>query len=375
MDRPLQVLVVDDTITYRKIASDVLAGVPGVEVIATAANGKIALQRIEQYHPDLLLLDLEMPEMDGLEVLRRLKESGQDVSVIMLSAFTDDGAKATMKALELGAFDFILKPTGGSMEQNTQRLEAELRGKLEAFVRTHGIRRMLQHAAPGLAEPPARPGTEPKPSLPATPGQREVVLTRPAVVALGISTGGPQSLTQMLPKLPGDLPVPILIVQHMPPVFTRSLAEDLDSRCALEVREAADGQFVVPGQILIAPGGKQMKVQRDSGSVVVRITDDPPELSCKPSVNYLFRSVAEVYGGNALGVIMTGMGNDGTRGCRLLKERGATIVAQDRASCVVFGMPRELVEQGIADVVAPLDALAGEIVRLTARGAHRACTS
>lgn len=366
MDCPLRVLVVDDTVTYRKLASDVLASLPGIEVIGTAANGKIALQRVEQHRPDLLLLDIEMPELDGLEVLRRLKTSGQDVGAIMLSAVSDAGAKATMKALELGAFDFIQKPSGSSMEENMQRLQAELRSKLEAFGRAQGIRRIFRNAAGNPTEPPRRAagGTSSSATTANLGRGPEAVRKRPAVVALGISTGGPQALTQMLPQLPGDLPVPLLIVQHMPPVFTRSLADDLNSRCRLQVCEAGDGQVVTPGQVLIAPGGKHMKVEWASGQVVTRVTDDPPEHSCKPSVDYLFRSVAEVYGGSVVGVIMTGMGSDGTRGCRLLKERGATIVAQDQASCVVFGMPRELVEQGIADVVAPLSGIADQIARL-----------
>jgi two-component system chemotaxis response regulator CheB len=364
MEQPLRVLVVDDTVTYRKLARDVLASLSGVEVVGTAANGKIALERVEQHHPDLLLLDLEMPEVDGLEVLRRLKVAGGDVGAIMLSAVTD--TKATMNALELGAFDFIVKPGGNSLEENVQRLRGELRSKLDAFARTRSIRRILHEPAETCAR--RLPEPTPPASDAAFAGERpHATMTAPAVVALGISTGGPQALTEMLPKLPASLPVPVLIVQHMPPVFTRSLAEDLNGRCALRVCEASDGQVVASGDVLIAPGGKQMRVERENGTVIVRITDDPPELSCKPSVDYLFRSVADVYGGNVVGVIMTGMGSDGVRGCRMLKQRGAAIIAQDQATCVVFGMPRGLVEQGIADVVAPLGDIAGEIVRLATR--------
>lgn len=171
----------------------------------------------------------------------------------------------------------------------------------------------------------------------------------------------------MLPSLPKDLPVPVLLVQHMPPVFTRSLAEDLDTRCGLRVCEAVDGQPVVPGRVYIAPGGRQMMAERRDGAVAIRITDDPPENSCRPSVDYLFRSVADVWGGKAVGVIMTGMGSDGAKGCRLLKKHGAAIVAQDQATCVVFGMPREIVEERVADVVAPLDRIASEITALVGR--------
>jgi two-component system, chemotaxis family, protein-glutamate methylesterase/glutaminase len=187
-------------------------------------------------------------------------------------------------------------------------------------------------------------------------------------LAIGISTGGPKALTTMLPQLPGDLRVPVLIVQHMPPVFTKSLADDLDHRCRLRVYEAADGQPVRAGEILIAPGARQMKIERTAEGVVARITDDPPENSCRPSVDYLFRSLAAVYGAKCLAAIMTGMGNDGAAGCRLVKARGGLVAAQDEASCVVFGMPRQPIEEGIADVVAPLDRLAAEIVLLVEKG-------
>ena len=191
----------------------------------------------------------------------------------------------------------------------------------------------------------------------------------PQVVALGISTGGPKALTEMVPQLPANLPVPLLIVQHMPPVFTKSLADDLNNRTQLTVREAIDGQPIRAGEVWIAPGGRQMKVERENAQIVLRITDDPPENSCRPSVDYLFRSVAEVYGGRAVGVIMTGMGSDGSLGCRRLKHCGASIIAQDAATCVVFGMPREPIEKGIADVVAPLGQIAAEITRLVRPGA------
>ncbi len=173
----------------------------------------------------------------------------------------------------------------------------------------------------------------------------------------------------MLPQLPADLPVPVLIVQHMPPVFTKSLADDLNKRCKLAVGEGSDGQPIATGQVWIAPGGRQMKVSRENDRVVLRVTDDPPENSCRPSVDYLFRSVAEVYGGRAVGIIMTGMGSDGTLGCRRLKQSGAAIIAQDEASCVVYGMPREVIEMGIADVIAPLGRIADEITRSCSPGA------
>ncbi len=373
MDHPLRVLIVDDTVTYRKIVSDVLAGCPDVEVVGTAANGRIALQRLDQQATDLLVLDLEMPEMNGQAVLEELKRRNSPIGAIMLSAFTAQGAKATLAALESGAFDFVLKPSSASMEANVEHLRRELRAKLAAYTRCRNVKQILNGTSVGqvakgpetrqIGNLPHAQGPAPAPRTSAPPPRP------PQVIALGISTGGPKALTEMVPQLPANLPVPLLIVQHMPPVFTKSLADDLNSRTTLNVREGLDGQPIRAGEVWIAPGGRQMKVQHENGQVVLRITDDPPENSCRPSVDYLFRSVAEVFGDRAVGVIMTGMGNDGSLGCRRLKHCGASIIAQDAATCVVFGMPREPIEKGIADVVVPLGRIAAEIARLTGQGA------
>jgi two-component system, chemotaxis family, protein-glutamate methylesterase/glutaminase len=367
----IRVLIVDDTITYRKIVGDLLNDLPGVEVVGTAANGKIALQKIEQLHPDLLTLDLEMPEMDGLEVLRHLNQSGSSVQAIMISGANVNGANLTMTALKLGAFDFVAKPTNDDAEKNADFLRNELGLKVQAFARSQRVHTILHGPAATPTHIPAAP--RPHKEAAHVPHKKhcfEPNVYKPEVVALGISTGGPASLIRMLPQLPENLGVPILIVQHMPPVFTKSLAEDLNRRCALRVCEACDGQPVIPGNVLIAPGGKQMKVERADGRIIVHITDDPPENSCKPSVDYLFRSVREVYGGKSLGVIMTGMGNDGARGCKDLKRHGAAIIAQDEATCVIYGMPKGPIDDGIADVVAPLENIAQEIVRLVGKGAY-----
>ena len=366
MEEKLRVLIVDDTVTYRKIVSSVLAEMPGVEVVGTAANGKIAMDKVVQTQPDLLLLDLEMPEMDGLEVLRRLKAAGSPVGAIVLSVLTAQGAQSTLTCLELGVFDFILKPINGTFDENLERIRQALRRRLAAYARRHDVRAILAgasrlpQAAVGLAARPVPP-----------PATSAAASCKPEIVAIGVSTGGPKALSEMLPRLPDDLPVPVVIVQHMPPVFTKSLADDLNSRCRLRVCEAGDGQALLPGWIYIAPGGKQMNVQRSDGRVVLKITDDPPENSCRPSVDYLFRSVVATYGGNSLAVIMTGMGSDGTAGCRLVKARGGRVIAQDEGSCVVFGMPRQPIEEGLAGVVAPLDGLAAEIVRAVQRGGRQ----
>ncbi len=321
--RDIRVLVVDDTVTYRRIVSDSLSTIPGISVVGSAPNGRIALARIEQLRPDILTLDLEMPVMDGLELLRQLKQSGSDVGAIVLSGITRESTNLTITALELGAFDFVAKPNEGSSEKNAEWLQQQLRLRIEAFSRRKHTKKILhgrdnQKATRNDAAQTTCGVTEHE------PGDVEVV-------ALGISTGGPKALSHMLPQLPADLSAAVLIVQHMPPGFTKSLANDLNKRCGLRVSEAVDGQSVLPGHVLIAPGGRQMKVLREEGQSTIRITDDPRENSCRPSVDCLFRSVARAYGPNAVGVIMTGMGYDGALGCQQMKQRGAPIIAQDES--------------------------------------------
>jgi len=376
---PTRVLIVDDTITYRTIVRNVLSNMPGIEVVGVAANGKIAMDKIESLKPDVLTLDLEMPVMDGLAVLEQLKQTGSHVGAIVLSSTSMYGANATMKALRLGAFDFVAKPSGKTAEENIQSLRQELCPKIEAFVRTHQVQAILSghHTTPTANGSALRQESgsknSPASSSEGAKGVADTATSSPPiantgqieVVAIGISTGGPQSLNQVLPQLPANLPVPVLIVQHMPPLFTKSLADDLNKRCALHVAEATDGEVVEPGHILIAPGGKQMKVVLQNGQAILRITDDPPENNCRPSVDYLFRSVAEAYGPNALGIVMTGMGNDGTAGGKVLKQAGAQILAQDEATSVVFGMPRMIIQENIVDAIIPLDRIAMEIARIT----------
>jgi two-component system, chemotaxis family, protein-glutamate methylesterase/glutaminase len=358
---PLKVLVVDDSPLYRKVIGDILGELPGVQVVGTAHNGKMALSRLQALRPDLLTLDVEMPEMDGLEVLRAIQSQGLDVGAIMCSTLTQRGSDTTIAALELGAFDFITKPNGSSLDENRRSLRNALAPLTQAFASRRRIKKILRGSIP----PPSQ--GVPEPSLAANrPGAGPSRRRLPAVVGIGVSTGGPAALAQMLPQLPGNLGVPFLIVQHMPPIFTHSLAQRLDAKCSVKVQEAADGMPLLPNVALIAPGGKQMKVASSvvPAQKIVRITGDPPENSCRPSVDYLFRSLAEHYGDLAAAVIMTGMGSDGSAAIKLLKKRGATIIAQDEASCVVYGMPKEPIESGAADMIVPLDQLAAAICRL-----------
>jgi two-component system chemotaxis response regulator CheB len=367
----MRVLVADDAILFRRVLSEALASLPDVEVVGTAANGKIALQKVRELKPDLLTLDLEMPEADGLAVLDALRASGEKVSVIVVSALTRQGGQLTMRALEKGAFDFITKPEGSNAEESRAAVRRELAPRLRALSHRLAVRNILRAPAGPVAPPPP---AAPKPAatdLSGIAGRMSRLTTpggRPELVLIGVSTGGPNALARVLPQLPKDLGVPILIVQHMPPMFTLSLAESLASKSAIRVREAAAGDVLEPNTAYIAPGGKQMRVAPGpNGGRVVQITDDPPENNCRPAVDYLFRSVANSFPGQAMAVILTGMGNDGTIGLRLLKRQGCFVIAQDEASCVVYGMPKSAVEAGVTDVILPLETIAARITS-TVRG-------
>jgi len=370
-------LVVDDTIVYRKAVSDILAEMPGVEVVGVAHNGKIAVSKIQTLKPDLLTLDIEMPEMNGIEVLQYLQQHAPNVSAIMVSTLTSEGGDMTMRALELGAYDFILKPSATNINDSKQQLRTLLAPLIKAFQTGRTTVGSLQAGArSGVVARKVGAGPtaiRPTSGMPLAAGARSAVPGAAAsrrqgkseIVTIGISTGGPNALARMMPMLPGDLGVPIVIVQHMPPVFTKSLANSLNAKCALTVKEAQDGEPLQANVAYIAPGGKQMKLvaSTDGTNRLIKITNDPPENSCKPSADYLFRSVADYYVGRTTAVIMTGMGSDGTKGLKILKQKGALIIGQNEESCVVYGMPKAPAELGLTDVVTPLDKIAGEIVK------------
>jgi two-component system, chemotaxis family, protein-glutamate methylesterase/glutaminase len=359
---PLRVLVADDSSLFRRAVADALASIPDVEVVGSAPNGKLALQKVAELKPDLLTLDIEMPEMDGLAVLEALRQMGSTTSVIVISAVTLRGGRLTMQALEKGAFDFITKPQSKSSEESRATLVRELGPRLRALGHRRQIRSLLQPGLPASARAatPPTPTVGKTPVSPARPSPTRI--SRPEVVLIGVSTGGPGALVRLLPPLPKDLGVPIVVVQHMPPVFTQSLAESLASKCSLQVREASDGEKIEAGTVLIAPGGRQLKLANGPDAIRVQITDDPPENNCRPAVDYLFRSAASQLPGRAMAVILTGMGNDGTLGLRLLRRHGCFSIAQDEATSVVFGMPKSAIEAGLVDVVLPIDAIAGRIL-------------
>ncbi len=366
----LRVLVVDDAVFFRRVLSDALLAVPGVEVVGNAANGRLALQKIRDLRPDLVTLDIEMPEMDGLAVLDELRRAGMSVEVIVVSAVSRRGGELTLRALAKGAFDFLIKPEGTSPEQSREFLVRELTPKIRAIANRLEIRSILRNPPPApLAPTPAR-----APAAAALEGitgrmQRLSGLAKPEMVLIGVSTGGPVALGRLLPAIPADIGVPILIVQHMPAVFTQALADDLNSKCALSVREAVHQESPQPNVAYIAPGGRQMRLAHSpDGKPLIHITDDPPENNCKPAVDYLFRSAASCFPGRSVAVILTGMGSDGTLGLRLLKRHGCFVIAQDESSSVIYGMPRSAVDAGVTDTILPLDAIASRITSAVKRG-------
>lgn len=361
----MRAVVVDDSVVFRKVVTEALERIPDIQVVGTAFNGKLAVQRILELHPDLVTLDIEMPEMDGLQVLEELARAGGGADVIVLSGLSSKASILTVEALERGAFDFITKPVADTIEQSKTMVLDALRPRVEALRQRRTIRAILGarsgEAAPARPVLPTPPfpsaSSEPRPEKPERSGR----VANPEMILMGVSTGGPNALAQVLPSIPANLGLPILIVQHMPPLFTASLAESLDAKCAIRVKEAEHDEELRPDTAYIAPGGRHMRVAGHLGGKIIRITDDPPENNCRPSVDYLFRSAANGFPGRALAVILTGMGSDGTLGLRLLKRHGCHVIVQDEASCVVHGMPRAALEAGVVDVVAPLDQIAVRI--------------
>jgi two-component system chemotaxis response regulator CheB len=349
----IRVLVVDDSVVIRRLVSDILASDPEIEVAGSAANGRIALDKIAQINPDILTLDIEMPEMDGLQTLAALRQTHPKLPVIMFSTLTERGGVTTLEALSLGASDYVTKPANvGSATVGKERVRDELIAKIKALCK----RSQIPSAKP-VVTPAAT--AQRKPALFSTPKFNRCI----EIVAIGVSTGGPNALAELIPCLPENFPVPIVIVQHMPPVFTRLLAERLNASSPMTIREGTAGQALKAGDVWIAPGNFHMVLEKTAASSRIALQQEAPENSCRPAVDVLFRSVARVYGGTTLAVILTGMGQDGLRGCETIREAGGQVLAQDEASSVVWGMPGYVALAGLADKVLPLDQIAGEIVR------------
>jgi len=355
----IRVMVVDDSVVIRRLVAQALEQDSMLEVVGTASNGAIGLQRIPQLNPDVLTLDIEMPDMDGLEMLRRIRRDYPHLRVIMFSTLTERGAAKTLEALTLGADDYVTKVSNeGSLDRSLRRLRDEMVPKIRQFFSLPMDNRLVPRPEAKLISsvPSFLPGVPVSQSLKA----------RPKVVVIGVSTGGPTALGTILPLFPADFLLPILVVQHMPPLFTRLLAERLNSTCRLPVKEASNGALVAAGQILVAPGDFHMKLDSSSGGVRVLLDQSVRQNSCRPAVDALFASTGDVYGGAVLAVVLTGMGQDGLRGAEILKAQGATVLAQDEPSSVVWGMPGAVVNAGFADRVLPLDEVVPEILRRTA---------
>lgn len=358
----LNVLVVDDSALYRKLIQGILQDIPKVSVLGTAQNGHIALKKVEQLKPDVLILDLEMSGMSGLEIVTQLRNTNPSPGVIILSSSAVEAAASTLQALDRGAFEFIPKPdTSPRLPENRNALQKALAAAIAAYQRLVHVRRLLR--------PAPQQGAKQEDTTPAgewtvrQPGRSSASRPRIAAVGIGISTGGPAALARVFARFNAGLDVPIFIVQHMPPVFTRALAEKLNSLSRVPVKEAEDREPVRPGVAYLAPGGKQMRVSPGIAhqEKIIRISDDPPLQNCKPSVDYLFHALAEQYAGQCLGVIMTGMGADGTEGLKKIKALGGLVLAQDEATSTVYSMPKKPVDAGLVDIIAPLDGIALEI--------------
>jgi two-component system chemotaxis response regulator CheB len=354
-DAPIRVLIVDDSASVRQTLTAILADAPDIAVVGTAADPFAAARRIRDEVPDVLILDLEMPRMDGLTFLRKIMAQ-RPIPVIVCSTLTERGSRTLFEVLEAGAVDVLPKPRVDTREflvESSERLRDAVRAAARARPRParSAMRPVEAKLSADAVLPPPRPG--------------RTVAASERVVCLGASTGGTEALRDVLEALPAACPG-IVIVQHMPAHFTAAFARRLDGLCAIAVKEAEDGDAVVPGRALVAPGGRHMLLQRSGGHYTVSIRSGPLVSRHCPSVDVLFRSAAQAAGGNALGILMTGMGDDGANGLLEMRRAGAHTIAQDEDSCVVFGMPKEAIGRGAAVRIAPLDRLAGEIMRFAA---------
>jgi two-component system chemotaxis response regulator CheB len=358
----IRTIVVDDTVTYRKIISDILSTLTEIELLGTAPTGSIALKKLAQTPADLVFLDVHMPEMDGVETLKKIRSQFPSVIVVMMSGISSRNTSDTIEALQNGAIDFIRKPDGIDHARNL----TQLKNDITAVIRFFELKKNTGNI-PNRKVDPAPIVTLPKSDI-ALPKIRISPTTSFVVCVIGISTGGPEALSKLIPQLPENFPLPILIVQHMPPFFTNSLAESLNKKSKLKVIEAPENAEITPGTVYIAPGGKHMVVRNNNGCMVIGHNDGPPENSCRPSVDVLFRSVASNYGDQGiLALILTGMGNDGCSGVRTLKRKKSFCITQSESSCVVYGMPRAVDEAGLSDLSIPLDNIPLEMVNLTGK--------
>jgi len=349
-----KILIVDDSRIFRSAVAESLAAEADIEVIGSVWNGAKAIEFIRSHPPNLVTLDVEMPDMDGLETLAAIqkinadKKGSKPIGVIMLSSHTREGADITIKALEMGAFDFIQKPEGQNLKESFKILRRQLVSK---------IRHFASQGAPAIFAKPL-PVASPLPAA----VSRLTRDSRIRGILIGVSTGGPRALAEMLPPLCEKVNVPIFIVQHMPPTFTQSLAKSLNAKCRHTVIEAKHHDVVRDRQVYIAPGGRHMLLVKRRNEIITVINDQPPVNGCRPAVDILFKSGATIYGRDAVAVILTGMGSDGTEGARIMKRAGAIVIAQDEATSVVWGMPGSASATGNEDQVLPLGKIPGALI-------------
>jgi len=356
MDTKIKVLIVDDSVVFRHAVENALADEENICIVGSVRNGAKAIEFLQTHNADIITLDVEMPEMDGIETLEKIQSLSRQGAwkkspgIIMISAHTSHGTETTIRALQKGAFDFVEKPQGRSEAESVALLKKQLVPKILCFLSGH----VPVHT---LRTPP--PFTQPLVSR-----LQKNAKTRSGIeaVVIGVSTGGPKALHEFLPDLCEKISIPILIVQHMPEMFTRSLAESLDKKCNFTVIEASEGDRVESNHVYIAPGGRHMSVRKKhTDTSVISISHGPPENGCRPSVDVLFRSAANVYAQNLIACILTGMGKDGAHSLRGIKRQGGYVIAQDEKSSVVWGMPGAAVETGFVDVVKPLNAISDTI--------------
>jgi two-component system, chemotaxis family, protein-glutamate methylesterase/glutaminase len=356
----ISVLVVDDSVVVRRLIVDALGAAENIEVVGTASNGLLAQTKIDQLQPDVITMDIEMPQMDGIEAVRELRKRHKQIPVIMFSTLSASGASATLEALAAGATDYVTKPSNvGSVTESIAAVREQLVPKIHAL---GGKRRPGSPVSAAPVRPTSRPAATPAGAPPVRPAARRAPGGRIDLLAIGSSTGGPDALTKVLTGLPADLGVPIVITQHMPPVFTKMFAERLDRSTPLHVVEAGDGMELTAGWAYIAPGDQHLVFHRRGTATLTQLSGAPPENSCRPAVDVMFRSVASLWGGSAHATVLTGMGHDGRSGAKVMRDAGAEILAQDEATSVVWGMPGAVVGAGLADEVLPLDRIAAFLV-------------
>jgi two-component system chemotaxis response regulator CheB len=357
--RKIRTLIVDDSTVIRRLLSDSLSTAAEIEVVGTAPNGKIALAKIPQLSPDIITLDIEMPEMDGLSTVVEVRKTYPTLPIIMFSTLTQRGAESTLEALARGANDYVTKPANvGSVTEAVQSVKNELIPKIKSLCKWK-----VDFPSNSLAARTSSRSLNHR-SLELSTARKKAQSIE--CIAIGSSTGGPNALMTVLKPLPPNFPVPILVVQHMPPIFTKHLANRLDQNCQLEVIEAQSGTVVRPGMVAIAPGDFHMTVKRKGLGIQILTNKDMPENSCRPAVDVLFRSVSDTYRAASVAVVLTGMGQDGRRGSSQIHEAGGYVIAQDEESSIVWGMPRAVAESGCADEILSLDDISGHLERLVA---------